>query len=115
MTNESDLAQEVLNEIDEALEEDNLETRQGVKFTLKVLRAAMKEIAEAHTARMSTITRLGNVENGLNQFLQAQEKKEKSANEERQRWRWAILGPVIIISLNEVLSLIKSFFEWMSR
>ena len=98
----------VIEQIDQALKDDNLETRQGLRFMATVLKNAMKFIDESNQSKGSTSTRLTNVENGLNEFLIAQEKKEKIANEERAKWRWTIIGSVLAV-------LISQLAQWIFR
>lgn len=93
----------IIDKIDEALKDDKLETRQGLRFMATVLREAMKAIDEANEGRASTNTRLFNMEHGLNEFLEKQTGKEKKADEERTKWRWVIMTPMIAYVGVEIL------------
>ncbi len=99
----------VNEKIDEMLKDDkNFSTRTGLRFMTSIMRDALIVIAEAADDKNSVKTRLTNVEKALNDFLQKQEKKEQSAEEERKKWRWAILSPTIVLILAEV-------FRWITN
>ena len=110
-----DIATAVIEQIDEALKDDNLETRQGLRFMATVLRQAMRVIGDVAESKGSTNTRLTLVEGGLNEFLKKQEIKDKKAEEERQHWRWAIFGPMIVLLLNQAFDWVRAFMEWIYR
>jgi len=95
MTPTPTTAEAVIDKIDEALKDDNLETRQGLRFMATVMKQALQVIGDVATANETITTRLGPMEVALNQFLLAQEKKEKRADEERTKWRWVIITPMI--------------------
>jgi len=101
VTNDTALA--VIDDINEALKDDNLETRQGLRFMATVLKKAIQVISVTEENRQSVNTRLGHVETALNQFLLAQEKKEKTANEERTKWRWAFIAPMAAYVALEIM------------
>jgi len=110
-----DLANQVIDDIDEALKDDKLETRQGLRFMATVLQQAMRAIYADNASRDSTNSRLTLVEGGLNEFLKKQEAKEKNAETERQHWRWAIFGPMIVLLLNQAFDWVRAFMEWIYR
>ena len=72
-----DIATAVIEQIDEALKDDNLETRQGLRFMATVLRQAMRVIGDVADSKGSTNTRLTLVEGGLNEFLKSRRSKKR--------------------------------------
>jgi hypothetical protein len=93
----------VIKKIDELLTDDkNFTTRTGLRFMTVVMKEALEVIGEADEKKHSFNIRLTHIENGLNEFLILQEKKEKKAEEERGKWRWAIFSPMIVILLGEL-------------
>jgi len=93
----------VIDKIDDALKNDNMETRQGLRFMATVMKEALLVIGDVATTNVTITTRLGPMETTLNQFLLAQEKKEKRADEERTKWRWAVIGPMIGMLIAEIV------------
>ena len=97
------MPQSIADKIDELLKSDaTFTTRAGMRFMTEVVRDAFKFIEEekqrnkeADEAQQSFITRLGNVETGLNDFLKLRAKEQERAETERVRWRWAIITPTI--------------------
>jgi hypothetical protein len=68
-----------------------------------VLKQAMKVIGDVAESKGTTIARISNVENGLHDFLLIQEKKEKKADEERTKWRWALIAPTTAFAAIELI------------
>ena len=94
----------VIEKIDTLLGDDkNFTTRTGLRFATSVMKEAMQVVSDVATKHESITTRLGTMELALNQFLLAQEKKEKRAEEERTKWRWVILTPMVAYVGIEIL------------
>ena len=99
----------VIERIDEMLADDKtFNTRTGLRFMTSVMREAMNVIAEVSQSRVTTTSRLGNLENTINGFLEAQKAKNEKDEAERTKWRWALLGPTLAFA---VLELIKWIFR----
>jgi len=98
----------IIEKIDKLLDDDsNFTTRTGLRFMTVVLKEAIQVIQTETAATQSANTRLTNVENGLTNFLEIQAKKDKKAEEERSKWRWAILAPIITIAISELVRLFR--------
>jgi len=95
-------ASAVIEKIDEALKDNNFETRQGLRFMATVMKEAMLVIGEVAESKNSTNTRLINLENGLNDFLLLQTKRQEHNEVERAKWRWAIIAPIVTLILAEI-------------
>ena len=105
----SPTAETVIEKLDELLKDDkNFSTRSGLRFMTSIMKEALIVIAEAAQDKSSINTRLQHVESALNEFLKKQEKKEVKAEEERSKWRWAIITPTIGMLLIEL-------FRWLSN
>lgn len=91
---------EIIGKIDEMLREGNLETREGLRLQAEIIKEAFKYIDEMRKTKQddtdiqsSMLTRIGNVENGLHEFILKREKEQERAESERQKWRWLIITP----------------------
>ena len=97
------MTQSIADKIDELLKSDaTFTTRAGVRFMTEVVRDAFafieqekKHQQEVDDKQKSIETRVGNVENGLNEFLKLRKTEQERAEAERVRWRWAIITPTI--------------------
>jgi len=93
----------IADKIDNLLKEDvTFSTRSGVRFLTEVIRDAFEFIeqektrnASADLKQSSIEIRLGNVENGLNEFLKLRKAEQEKNETERTKWRWAIITPTI--------------------
>lgn len=101
-------SEDVIDKIDEALKDDNFETRQGLRFMATVLKGAMRVIGKEEQSKVSINTRLQNMETGLAEFLEKESRKDKKAEEERTKWRWIIITPIVGMILSEI-------FRWILR
>ena len=100
----------IADKIDKLLEQDvTFSTRLGVRFLTEVIRDAYKYIEQIQTRdeadrqqQTSIVTRLGNVENGLNDFLKMRGKEQEKAEDERKFYRRAVIGGILSIALSEL-------------
>ena len=98
------------DKIDELLQSDaTFSTRSGVRFLTEVIRDAFEYIEkeqqrnkETDQLQNSIVTRIGSVENGLNEFLKLRAKEQERAEAERTKWRWAIITPTIALIFAEL-------------
>ena len=99
----------IADKIDELLQSDaTFSTRSGVRFLTEVIRDAFEFIeqekgrnATADEKQQSIITRVGNVESGLNEFLNLRKAEQLAAVDERKFYRRAVIGGIITIILSE--------------
>jgi len=97
------MTQSIADKIDELLQSDaTFSTRTGMRFMTEVIRDAFEYIEgekqrkeEADEVQRSLITRLKNVEDGLNDFIKLRTKEQERAETERVKWRWALITPTI--------------------
>lgn len=99
---------DVIDMIDEALRDDNLETKQGLRFMAKVMREAMRAIAASDEKIPGLIFRLGVVETSFKEFLDAQKERREKDEAERNKWRWVFVSPVAAYVVIELL-------KWIMR
>jgi len=99
----------IADKIDDLLQSDaTFSTRSGVRFLTEVIRDAF-EFIEQEKSRNATAdetqgtikTRLTNVENGLNEFLNLRKAEQVAAVDERKFYRRAVIGGIITIILSE--------------
>lgn len=110
------MTQSIADKIDELLKSDaTFTTRAGMRFMTEVIRDAFQFIEdekkrnkEADQAQSSILTRLTQVETGLNNFLKMRKIEQDKAEEERKWWRRAIFAPLIVMVLSELL-------QWLAR
>ena len=101
---------QISQKIDELLRDDrNFDTRAGLRLYAELVRDAFNYIEEEkeqkesdNQARISILTRLTNVENGLNDFLTLRKKEQEKNETERQKWRWAFITPTAGLIVVEV-------------
>jgi hypothetical protein len=111
---------DIVKKLDELLRDDkNIDTRSGLRLQMELVRDAFdyielqkKNEQEKTSVQNSIMTRLGNVEGGLQQFLELRKKEQEKAETERAWWRRAFLAPVIILLINQMAEWIKAFAEW---
>jgi Arc/MetJ-type ribon-helix-helix transcriptional regulator len=111
------MTKSVADKIDELLKDDkNFSTRAGVRFLTEVIKDAIRVIEksqgtiEHYEEKQSSVeTRLGNVERGLNEFMELRAREQKKAEEERTKWRWLFITPVAYLVINEF------FGKWLPR
>lgn len=112
---------DIIRTIDELLKDDkNFDTRSGLRLMAELVRDAFdyiegqrKNDQERTNVQNSIITRIGNVENGLNEFLELRKREHEKAETERIWWRRAFIAPVIILLLNQMFEWFKAFAEWV--
>lgn len=105
----SPTAESVIEKLDEMLKEDkNFSTRQGARLMNSVYKEGLTVIAEVATNQEAFDERLKSMENSLNTFLSAQKDKQKKDEEERTKWRWALITPTIGLIVAEL-------FRWLAR
>ena len=100
----------ITSKIDELLKSDaTFSTRSGVRFLTEVIRDAYKYIEKIETRdeadramQNSIVTRLTNVETGLNDFLILRRKEQEKNEIERSKWRWAIITPTLGVIVIEI-------------
>lgn len=100
----------IINKLDELLKDDrNFDTRAGLRFMAELVRDAFefieeereKNVADADALK-SFSTRIGHVENGLNDFLKMRAREQESAAAERTFYRRAVIGGIITILLGQI-------------
>jgi len=104
------MSDSITSKIDELLSSDaTFSTRSGVRFLTEVIRDAYKYIEKIETrdeadraTQNSIVTRLTNVENGLNDFLILRAKEQEKNEAERSKWRWAIITPTLGVIVIEI-------------
>ncbi len=100
---------DIITKIDKLLEDDsNFTTRTGLRFMTTVLKEAIEVIQNDTSAAASANHRLTIMEKEFRQFLDMQAAKDKKADEERTKWRWAILAPLIAMAISQII-------QWISR
>lgn len=100
---------QVIQKIDELLKDDNnLTTRSGLRLVMSAWKESLEAVGQVFNTHASMTTRIGNVENGLNELIQKLEAKEKKAEEERSKWRWAVIVPLIGMILSQIM-------QWIFR
>jgi hypothetical protein len=105
----SPTADSVTERIDEMLKDDkNFSTRHGLRFMTGVMKEALMVIAETAAEKQKIGERLSSLEASLTTFLKTQGDKEKRAEDERNKWRWAIISPTLVLILAEL-------FRWVMR
>jgi len=93
----------VIEKIDALLSDDeSFTTRTGLRFMTSVMRDALMVVGEIAEKNGQVNTRLGEMDKAFSTFMQQQTKKEAVAEEERKKWRWAIIAPTIGIVLAEI-------------
>lgn len=106
----------IAEKIDELLKDDKtFTTRSGMRFLTELVKSAFEYIekekklqSDTDVLQGSIVTRLANVENGLNDFLKMRKAEQEKAEDERKRWRLAILAPTVLLVVGE---LVKWFFS----
>jgi hypothetical protein len=114
---------EIVKKLDELLKDDkNFDTRAGLRFMTELVRDAFDYIKqqkdgekEKTQVQNSIITRIGNVENGLNEFLELRKREQEKAETERTWWRRAFIAPVIILLINQIVEWGRLIAEAMAR
>ena len=97
----------VIEQIDSLLNDDeSFTTRTGLRFMTSVMRDALAVVGEIAEKNDGVNNRLGEIEKAFLGFMAQQSKKEAQAEEERKKWRWAIITPVIGILFTEIVRLI---------
>ena len=81
-------------------------TRTGLRFMTSVMRDALSVVGEIAEKNDGVSNRLGEIEKAFMAFMNQQAKKEAAAEEERKKWRWAIITPVIGILFTEIARLL---------
>jgi hypothetical protein len=110
------VTQSIAEKIDELLADDsNFDTRTGLRFMTELVKSAFEYIEDEKKKQSDTdalqgsiITRITNVENGLNEFLKMRKAEQERNETERSKWRLAILSPTILLVVGE---LVKWFFS----
>lgn len=92
---------QIIQKIDEMLREGNLETREGLRLQAEIIKEAFKYIEDERKRKQdntdvqnSMLTRIGNVENGLRDFMELRKREQEVNESERQKWRWVIITPM---------------------
>ena len=97
----------VIEKIDALLDDDkSFTTRTGLRFMTSVMRDALAVVGDIAEKNDGVNNRLSEMEKAFLSFMTQQSKKEAAADEERKKWRWAIIAPVIGILLAEIARLI---------
>lgn len=100
----SPTAESVTERIDEMLKDDkNFSTRHGLRFMTGVMKEALMVIAETAAEKQKIGERLTSLEASLTAFLKTQSDKEKKAEDERNKWRWAIIAPTLALLVTELV------------
>lgn len=93
----------VIEKIDALLSDDeSFTTRTGLRFMTSVMRDALMVVGEIAEKNDQVNTRLGEIDKAFLSFMKQQTNKEITAEEERKKWRWAIITPTIGIILLEI-------------
>lgn len=106
----SDTTNSVVEKIDVLLSDDkNFTTRTGLRFTTTVLRDAMVVIGDVANKNEKVDRRLDELDKAFMAFVKQQNEKEKNIKDERQKdederrkWRWAIITPTIGLIVAEI-------------
>lgn len=93
----------VIDKIDNLLNDNkNFTTRVGLRFMTSVLKDALIAIAEVADNNAKVDLRLKELDTSLTEFLKKQQSNDDKADEERRRWRWAIITPTIGLLVVEI-------------
>jgi hypothetical protein len=106
--------------LEKLLEDDrNFDTRAGLRLYAELVRDAFRYIedqkkreGEKSQVQNSILTRIGVVETGLREFMELRKKEQERAETDREKWRWAIIGPMAFLMLNQIFEWVKAFAEW---
>jgi len=97
----------VIQKIDMLLnDKESMTTRTGLSFMTSVMRDALSVIGEIAEKNENVSTRLEEIDRSFLLFMKQQTKKEADAEEERKKWRWVIIAPLVGIFLTEIARLI---------
>lgn len=93
----------VIDKIDTLLlDNKNFTTRVGLRFMTTVMKDALLVIAEVADRNSKVDDRLKEIDSSLTTFLKSQNEKDKKADDERTRWRWAFITPTIGLVIVEL-------------
>ena len=114
---------DIIRTLDDLLKDDrNFDTRAGLRLYAELVRDAFRYIEEQKkndlektSIQNSILTRISVVEMGLKEFLERREAEQKKAEEERSKWRWAIIAPMLVILLNNTWDWLKAFVEFLNK
>ena len=89
----------IVGKIDKLLEDDEtFTTRVGLKFMTAVMRDALTVIGEIAVDK----DKVKELDRSFTDFLKAQTIKDARAEEERTKWRWVTITPIVGIVIAEI-------------
>lgn len=105
----------IIQQLDQLLRSNQLDTRAGLHFMGELVKDAFtyieeqrnRDVIDADTLKSFSV-RIGNVENGLNEFLKRREQEQRDAADERKFYRRAVIGGLITLIISQIA-------QWLIR
>ncbi len=104
----------IADQLDQMLKDDKtFSTRSGLRFMAELVRDAFNYIEDEKATNKSDNDRLQNLEKKVGEldkawttFIAKRAEEQNKAEEERRRWRWAFITPMIGLILTEIARII---------